>query len=312
MSTRNPFPGGPAYFTYNGYQLQMEEQWSVSSEPTQFKVSTNLQGAVDWREEDTLAKLTARPLGIWGANAISSLFPYQPSMLGQLIFPATDRTLVIQTAAGESITFAAAALSKMPTIQFAGNKTLFGNGEWTLLRRADEPATTAGAMYALAASAYTEPALNPQLILTAAATLNFGSLTNIETEEDGVTFTPTVTLTPRRTSQAGICNYMITAVGATVEFTPEGLTESDLYNSLHPLQGTGTGRGASLAGIGGALTVASVASGGPALSLPLAAPTKSSLRFDPKTGRVGRVTLQAMRANVGGVLQPLFTLSTTP
>lgn len=310
MSTRIAFPGGPGYFTFNGYQLQMEAAWNVSDEPTQFKVTTNLQGDVDWREDDTVAKLIAKPLGIWGANAIGKLYPYQPSMLGQLVFPTTDQTLVIQTAAGESITFAAAALTKMPTIQFAGNKTLFGNAEWTLLRRMDEASTTAGAMYTLAASTYTEPALNPQLILTAAATLNFGTLTGIATEEDGVTFTPTVTLTPRKTSLAGTANYMITAVGATVEFTPEGLTESDLYNSLHPLQGTGTGRGTSLAGIGGALTVTSVVAGGPTLTLPLAAPTKSSLRFDPKTGRVGRVTLQAMRANVAGLLQPLFTLAT--
>ena len=310
MSTRIALPGGPGYLTFNGYQLQMEAAWNVANDPTQFKVTTNLQGEVDWREDDTLAKLTAKPLGIWGANAIGKLFPYQPDMLGQLVFPAADQTLVIQTAAGESITFAAAALTKMPTIQFAGNKTLFGNAEWTLLRRMDEPATTAGAMYTLAASAYTEPALDPQLILTAAATLDFGNLTGIETEEDGVTFTPTVTLTPRKTSLGGTINYMITAVGATVEFTPEGLTESDLYNSLHPLQGTGTGRGTSLAGIGGALTVTSAAAGGPTLTLPLAAPTKSSLRFDPKTGRVGRVTLQAMRANAAGTLQPLFTLGT--
>ena len=309
MSTRITLPGGPGYITYNGYQLQMEAAWNVSNDPTQFAVATNLQGDVDWREEDTAARLTARPLGLWGANAIGKLFPYQPAMLGQLVFPATDQTLVIQTAAGESITFAAAALTKMPAIQFAGNRTLFGPAEWTLLRRMDEPATTAGAMYTLAASAYTEPALNPQVILTAAATLSFGSLTGIETE-DGVTFTPTVTLAPRKTSLRGTTNYMITGVGATVEFTPEGLTESDLYNSLHPLQGAGTGRGASLAGIGGALTVASVASGGPTLTLPLAAPTRSSLRFDPKTGRIGRVTLLAMRANVGGTLQPLFTLGT--
>ena len=231
-------------------------------------------------------------------------------MLGQLVFPTTDQTLVIQTAAGESITYAAAALTKMPTIQFAGNKTLFSNAEWTMLRRMDEASTTAGAMYTIAASAYTEPALNPQLILTAAAILDFGGLTGIETEEDGVTFTPTVTLTPRKTSLNGICNYMITAVGATVEFTPEGLTESDLYNSLHPLQGVGTGRGTSLAGIGGQLTVTSVVSGGPVLTLPLAAPTKSSLRFDPKSGRVGRVTLQALRANTSGTLQSLFALTT--
>ena len=310
MSTRIALPGGPGYITYNGYQLQMEAAWNVSNDPTQFKVATNLQGEVDQREDDTLARLTARPLGLWGANAISKLFPYQPNMLGQLVFPATDQTLVIQTAAGESITFAAAALTRMPAIQFAGNQTLFGAAEWTLLRRLDEPATTAGAMYTLAASAYTEPALNPQLILTAAATLSFGSLAGIETEEDGVTFTPTVTLAPRKTSLRGTTNYMITGVGATVEFTPEGLTESDLYNSLHPLQGTGTGRGASLAGIGGALTVTSVASGGPTLTLPLAAPTRSSLRFDPKTGRVGRVTLQALRANVAGTLQPLFVLGT--
>lgn len=308
MSTRIAFPGGPGYLTYGGVAFQMEEQWNASSEPTQFAISTNLQGQVDWREEDTMIKISAKPNGIWGNQG--TLFPYQPGMLGQVIYPTTDVPLVIQTAAGKSITFPAAALTKSPTIQWAGNKTIYGPAEFTMLRRMDQASTAAGSMYTIANSAYTEPALNPQLILTAAATLNFGTLNDIQTEEDGVTFTTNYTLTPRRTSKYGLTNYQITAVSATVEFTPEGLTETDLYNSLHPLQGAGTGRGQSLAGIGGALSVTSVATGGPVLSMALAAPTKSSLRFDPKMGRVGRVTLQALRANTAGVLQPLFALST--
>ena len=66
MSTRIFFPGGPAYFTFNSYQVQMEDNWNVSNEPTQFKVSTNLQGDVDWREEDTMGKAHGQARGHLG------------------------------------------------------------------------------------------------------------------------------------------------------------------------------------------------------------------------------------------------------
>ncbi len=309
MSTNLVFQGGPAFFAHGGHTVQMADAWQIASAPTHFEVTTDLRGTVDLREDDTIARLTSTPLQLSGTDAIRSLYPYQPSMLGSLVFPPTDRTLVVQTTTGRSLTFARAALTKMPSMTFAGHQIFFGPAEWTMLRLADIPATTAGAMYTVASSAYIEPTLDAALILSSAATLNVGTLAAVQTDENGVTFTPTLTLIPRKTSKHGVCNYEIAAVGATVAFTPEDLTEADLYDALQPLEGAGTGRGTSLAGIGGAVTVTSVVSGGPVLTVPLAAPTQSSLRFDARTGRVGRVTMQALCARSIGALRPLFTVA---
>ncbi len=310
MSTNLVFPGGPGYFSHGGNTVQMADAWQIASAPTHFEVSTDLHGPVDLREDDTMARLTAVPLQLFGPDAIRSLYPYQPSMLGALVFPPTDRPLVVYTTAGRSLTFARAALTKMPSMTFAGHRVFFGPAEWTMLRVTDLPAVAAGAMYMAADSAYTEPTPNAPLVLTSAATLNVGTLAGVQTDENGVTFTPILSLISRKTSKHGVCNYEIAAVGATVTFTPENLTEADLLGGLQPLEGAGTGRGTSLAGIGGAVTVTSVVSGGPALTIPLAAPTKSSLRFDPRTGRVGRVTMAALCARTAGMLLPPFTFAT--
>ena len=321
MSTTTPFyPGGPGYLTVGGAQYQMRDDWDASHEPTQFKISTNLQGEdVDEREENMMAKISATPIGVWGATAISQLYAYAASAYGSLIFPtnpATDQPLVIQTTLGgaagtpgTSITYGKAALTKMPDLIFSTKKTLFGAAEWTCLRPGGGVTDVAGSFCAVANSAYVEPNLYPQLILTAGYTLNFGGLTGIDTV-DGVTFTPTLSLENVESDLYGLSNMRIRNVEGIVKFKPKGLTESQLLANLQPLDGPNTGRGSSLSNIGGLLTCTSAVVGGPILTMPLAAVVKGGLRFSLKDDRVSEITVRGLRANVGGVLQPRWTVTT--
>jgi len=299
----------------------MEEDWTAPDEPTQFQIKTNLQGPVDERAEDLIGRINFKPLAFGAsiATLFTKLFPYTPSMIGSLIFPSTDKTAVIQTMtggtndAGQSITYSAARLTKMPSITFAPNKTMFGPAEITCLVKNGASGGTAGDFFTVADSAYSEPALSPLDILTDRYTLAWGSAPAapfdvIETDDSGIVFEPQVSLEPVKTSRGGTVNFRITDVTATIKFRPLNLTIAN-YRTMFPMEGASVVRGKSLSGRGDQLTVTGSAAGMPKLTIPLAAPTKGGLAFG-KDGRITEVTLMALRKSSSGTLQSLFTLAT--
>ena len=313
MSTRPFYPGGPGHAVFNAAALQFAEDWNVANKPSFFTINTNEFGPVDRRKQNTLAELTAQPLGLWGASAFAALYPYQPAMRGTLAFPSADLPLVIQTKAGLSVTYAAAALTDMPPITFSSSKALFGNAKWSLLVAGGTDGTTAGEFVTIANSAYTAPALTPTAILTGRYVTAFGAgatgdLANIRTKA-GFVVTPSTGWVP--VVDDGITvNFRLETVGLKIAFEPINLTEADLYSTLLPMDGPGTGAGTSVSGLAGPLTITGVASGMPTLSVPLAFASESSLRFSTRDGRVGQVTLEALPPFVAGVQQNLFTFGT--
>lgn len=316
LNIRTQFPGGPGYLNFNGVTYQMAADWKATADPTFFDVKTNLQGNVDKREKDVIYKIEFTPLGIWGN--LANMFPYQPSDIGNLIFSATDLPVVIQTKDGNSLTFAAGAITKMAPLTASSVKEPFGTMEITCLRKNATAAATAGSFLAIAASAYTEPTLDATTISTAIYNtyMQFGGsaaapsvpFDQIDTEA-GVTFDSTVSLTPATNDVQGLINYRIEKVDFSAKFKPTNLMASDLHGKLMLLEGAGTGRGTSLGARGCKLSVVGQKAGDPVITLPLCAATKGGLRFG-KDGRVDEITLTALRANVAGVLQPLFILST--
>jgi hypothetical protein len=309
------FTGGPAYLTWNGVTFQMHDDWTVDDSPEHFDVVTNLQGRVARGISDVMAKISFTPIAFGAsiATLFTKLFPYQPSMRGQLIFPSTDLPAVIQTQAGRSITFSSAALTKMPEITFAPDKVFFGRAELTCLIKNNAASSDADAFVTVANSAYTEPALNPLDILFDLYTVTYGTGTpaapfnSIETDEGGVRFAPTVDLTPRKTARRGTYNMMIDGVSAEVRFTPENITEADWYDVLMKLDGTGVTRGKLRGVLGDQLTVTGSGTGKARLTIPLAAAEDGGVRFGSDS-RVSEVTMAAHRKANAGVLQPLFTL----
>ncbi|HSI15700.1 MAG TPA: hypothetical protein VK961_26875 [Chthoniobacter sp.] len=295
------FTGGPAYLVFDGVTFQLHDDWKVDLNLQHFDVKTNLQGTVAKAiSENAMAKVTAIPIAFGGSisTAFAKLLPYQPSMRGQFIFPASDKPLVIQTAAGKSITFAAAALTKMPEITFAPDKIFFGAVEFTCLIANLADPSDDDAFLTIADSAYTEPALDPLDILFDIFTGVFGAspsapFDGIETDENGFKFTPTVKLTPRKTAKNQTYNFMIDDVTAMVKFTPENVSEED-WKELIRTQGAGYGVGKLRGSLGDILTIAGSATGKPRLTIPLAAGEDGGLRF-AQNSRVGEVTLAAHR-----------------
>jgi hypothetical protein len=294
------FTGGPGTLTWNGTTWQMHDDWTAKLNLSHFDVKTNLQGLVGRAIQDTVAKITFTPIAFGGsiASLFTKLFPYQPGQRGQLIFGTTDKPVVIQTAAGKSITFTAAALTKMPDITFAPDKILFGPAELTCLIGNGAEPSDSDAFFSIADSAYVEPSLNPLDILFDLYTISYGinpaaPFDAIETDEAGVKFMPAVQLKERRTASRGIYNYMIDGVTADVKFVPENIAEAD-WATFITMQGTGYGRGKLRGAFGDWLHLAGSASGKPSLTLPLAAAEAGDLRFGSDS-RVAEMTLQGHR-----------------
>jgi hypothetical protein len=295
------FTGGPAYLVFNGVTFQMEDDWKVDLDLKDFEVKTNLQGTVGKAIQDTTAKITFTPLafGATLATLFATLFPYQPDMRGQLIFPTDDLPVVIQTAAGQSITFQAGALTKMPEITFSPEKVFFGSVEITCLIANNTAPSASDAFFTIADSAYVEPSLNPLDILFDLYTVVSGlsdsaPFTGIETDENGVKFAPKVKLTDRKTASLGVYNKMIDDVTADVTFMPENVSETD-WATLIKTQGTGYGRGQLREQFGAILQVIGSASGKARLTIPLAVGNKGGLFFGQKS-RTSEVTLEAGRS----------------
>ncbi len=308
MGTRLTYPRGPGFLTHNAVAFQMADDWTAPQSPEFFDISTNLDGVVDSRQKNIMGKVTAIPLGFWSAATYALLFAFQPSQRGQLLFPSADLPLVIQTKAGNSITFAAAALSQPPVVTFTTQKALFGPVEWTTLLAGGATGSTAGDYVTIAPSAYVAPSITPANIVTGRYTVTWGAtptgnMANIRTEA-GFTVTVRYNWTPVP-DDGQIVNYLLDSVTVEVSFTPINLTETDLLSSLMPMDGPGTGAGTSRSGVGGPLTITGAVAGMPSLSIPVAFASESSLRFG-KDGRVGQVKLRGMRKATTGTLANLF------
>lgn len=292
------FSGGPGFLTWNGLTIQpRDENWECTSEIVTVDERTHLQGKIGRREEYVKSVISVQPIALLSilASQFTKLMPYRPSMRGQRIRGSSDKPLVIQTKDGRSITYTSAVLTKMPNLQFAPNKPLFGACEFTCLRKSTGADSATDSHVVEAASAYVEPAIDPSDIVSDLFTVAFGeTFADIETDEDGVTFEPNVQLQELSTAKKGLLNFMIGDVDAMVKFKPQSFSSADFTDTLLQVDGATAGRGKLLGARGLAFTVTGTAVGSPILTIPLACASTGKMQFGTQP-RVGEVTLQALR-----------------
>ena len=311
MSLRTAFPAGPAYLSRGGLTIEMAADWKAESEIVSVDVETNLHGVVGKSEDYVITKITGKPIAT--SSNIAALFaemhPYTPEMLGQLIMPAVDVPLVIQTRDGKSVTYAASALTKEPEITFGPNVDILGEFEYTCLRALGADPTAAGDVVESDDSAFVAPLMDPLTRIRSPYTVAWGAsapFDAIETKKDGVKLSKTTTLSAVEPMLTSLINWRIEKVEASISFDALNLDVGDFYAFVQLAAAT-AGVGRMLGARGQQLTVASTKSGDPQLFVPLAVPDKGPLQFG-KESRVGNVNLMAHRKSSAGVLQPLYTL----
>ena len=309
--SRTSYPAGPAFLTAGGLTIEMSEDWKAVSQIMKSEMKTNLHGIIGYSEQYVITKITGKPIALRGniADLFAFLFPYDPSMIGQLVMPDADQPAVIQTRDGKEITYPASFLSKEPDVNFAANTDIFGDFELTCLRAIGADVTDPDDVAAVADSEFAAPSLDPLTRIRSPYSVAWGNTTPfdaIEVSKAGVKFNVNTKLAPVEPDLSGLINMRIESVEAAAKFTPLNLDIEDFLNFVQ-LASAKAGVGQILGLRGQQLTVASTKVGDPKLIIPLAVPDEGPLGFDLKS-RVGEVTLQANRASVGGVLQALFTL----
>lgn len=279
--------------------------------PEYFQVKSNLKGTLGESLIGVMAEVRITPMVLADdfATLITKLTTPMNLKRGQLLFGGTDKPLVIQTQDGRSQTFAAAAITGW-TLNLSPNRNLVTDLTFLCLRKNATALSDAAAFVAETSSAYSEPSEDLAEIVSDVYTLAWGaSFTDIETDENGLTFSPQLDLTIRKTSKQGPYNAMVNDLQATATFTPENISAANFYDTWLKLDGTGARIGGMRAGDDHEEEFTATASqvGGPLLTIPRAVFQRGSVRFGG-SGRIGQVTMRAVRPATGN----LFTLAQVP
>jgi hypothetical protein len=219
---------------------------------------------------------------------------------GSLAFIETYE-LVILGNDGKQITFHNAAVTKMPAVNPASQKTLWGDVEFECFAKNGIPWTTADAFFTIADASFADSGFDPADIITQPYSLTWGSApwAGIFTK-NGFVIEPSLTLEAVEDDVSGILTRRISSLGFTAKAQPEGPDLSDVMAALK-LQGAGATRGRSLAG-----PDLNIEGTGVYIRLYAAALSGGPAQWSSKLDRIGELTWQATRTFTDGVANPLF------
>jgi hypothetical protein len=217
-----------------------------------FEVMTSAHGKVDERPTERIAEVSFTPSGEWTSTLIGVLFPYGSYTIGQSIF-GSDKALVVQsTVTGRTISFAAAALTKMPDVTISATQTALGSCTFTCIQQDASDWDDSGSMAAFATGTYSDPGYGT--ISTKSPAITWASpLSGVETQ-NGVRVSFNLSTDPIRTDSAGMVDMTFTKLDVSASFSPVGITEEDVVTAMQ-IQGGTARRGQSLSGLGNDLIV---------------------------------------------------------
>lgn len=259
-TTRQSIVRGPGSVTFDGSTFYDRDGISAEIDSATEDVESSISGRLDVIKTDQVGKVSLTPVGNLSDAILSVLYPtwVRTPVIGQSVFGATDKPLVVHSKAGVKVTFSAAALTKFPDLTLSPAKTSFGQCEFTaLLPNGKLPDDTTSKLYTVASAAYSG-GVPPRTGLTGRHYQGtFGTL-SIPDTLDGWTVGVEAQLQAVTTDSQGTIDYTLTGATVTARCTPLGLSESQILSALPALKG----RGSSVAGTSdlviaatGALTV---------------------------------------------------------
>ncbi len=214
--------------------------------------------------------------------------------------------LTVLSADGRQYVFDVAAIASMPPLNAKANDTLFGAVTFDIFRGAGVAATTAGSLFTLTTgNTFTEPGLDPSLILTQSYLFTWGSSpwTALETV-DGFAWQFPLGTEDILDDADGRIGRRITNIGCSVSCQPIGIAESDLVAALL-LQGAGAQRGARLGGVTDfVMTGTGVSITGKGMAL-----MDGPQSFGRSTDRIGVLQWRGARMFNAGVPYPMFIVA---
>ncbi len=297
---------GPAIVTFNGGTFYSKDDIKVEMGLETFNIDSSAYGKIDERAKERVAKVSFTPVGEY--EHLSVLWPYGASTIGASLFTGTDLPLVIKTLAGKTITFSAAAVTKMPDVICSAVKTLIGQVEFTCLGHNNEAWTATDNLVAAATASFTDTGLSSANIITQPYVLAWGAapFDSFQTLE-GVVVNFNLGTEPVTTDSDGIVDMTFKDLSVSAKCRPLGITEAQLITAMK-FQGTSNTRGKSLNTGSSPLVITGT---GVVITVKGAAMKMAPMEFGAATPRVGEVEFIATRTVTSGVVASLFTVATS-
>ena len=283
---------GPARIVLGSSVFFSQGDVSVAITSETLPTTSSKWGKLDEILVETKHVVTFVPVGEWEELAV--LFPLAKIAIGGSIFGAADVALTIVGSDGEQWAYQSAAVSDEPGIVAAIEGTLFEQVQLTCIRTNTEDWSDTDSLVAI--SSVTPPsdtefslaAIKRQAYMGSWGDDNWNSFDT----EKGFRIKSAVQLVERKTDQCGLYDIRLSNYEADARFAPVGVTTSDLLAKvLH--QGSGSARGASLAGLGKDLIVSAP---GASVRLRGAALITGAGRFSAEQKRLGEVRAISTRA----------------
>lgn len=314
MSYPNPvIIQGPAIITFGGNSYYTKGGIKKSLKRDTFDIETDAYGKVDTRLASQVTELTFTPAGnIANTAQLAAHFPYSAASIGQSVFnpaSAADSPLVIQTLAGETITYPRAAITKLPGLKLKTTESLLGDITFTALTASSAQLTATNSLKTNATNAFADTTFDPSKIFTAAYQAAWGSSPyNAMISADGFEFNVDISLKPVTVDIWGVVDMYLESITATAKFAPANLTETQLDGLLNVQGANVIVPGMSLANAGTDLVIS-----GPPLSVTLknAGPKDAEYIYTVGQHRFQGVTFTSKRTFTAGAANPLWVFSVT-
>lgn len=206
MSTRTSIPRGPAIVQYNGGTFLFPKGITVEPLEEFFQVPVGYFAEGDERTDTILHKITGVPDGRW--TNLSALFPYYTKVIGSSVFGA-DTSLTVWSIDGKvKRVYKAAAVTKMPDLDFSAKKTLMTEVEFTCIHGEDEAWSTADSLFTETEDAF--PGIGSY------------DATDIVTQPYGLQWLTALTVTADASTDVFTTSGLVPPDGTIVRFTNSG------------------------------------------------------------------------------------------
>ena len=299
---------GPGIVTFDNQVFYSADNIVATPTLDTFKIPSSMFGDVDERLNNILWQLTFTPAGQWKAGHLPVLWPYTNPTIGASVFGATDKNVVVQSLAGQQMTFKAGAIVGMPDIILSAGKTAIGQVSMECIGTDNTAWSDTAKRAALAAVAFTDTSFAPSDIKTAAFTAAWGAVSpwdDFQTK-DGWVISFDVGLTDITTDTDGLVDKRIANVGVLAKCIPVGISETQLLTLLK-MQGAGIARGVSLSGNANDLVIDGGALN-PKVTVNQSSPKEGPFHWGQDVDRTGEIGFVATQEFVTGARQALFAV----
>lgn len=291
---------GPAVLTYDAASIFSTDDIAVRWITDYFDVNSSAFGRLKRRVQARRIEIELTP-AMW--TDLAKLFPYATKNIGDAIFGATDKALVITPRNGAPITFDNAAITRLPGITLSANKAILRPMTFTCLcANSASPATAANWFsFGVVGTDVALTGFDLTKVYNDLYSLAFNTVTY--RSEEGFTLEFNLSLDPDLVDGDGIVNYRIRELEATLRFTPALKTEAE-YATLLGWDGKGIGSDPTAANA----VISGTAVGSPVVTLTNAMVAEGGVRYGA-ANRLGEVQLQSIRTISANVLSALWSFS---